>query len=757
MNKIIYALLLTWLFFCYLPIPVLAQEDQPINVRTITDPPPADGSWVPDKTITIAGKLASRSAHFLNWTFAQYNWACIDQNCNGNNASGDPFADIFKVVRDITYAMLSLSILFSSFIMIITRGREIKITKFVGRFILTVLLVTIIYSLIIFIYQVVDIVIGFFLRYNNQPISSANLLNVDFGYQTFKGYKKAGLEFSESAFVSLWLTRLTAFTYFAISIILIVRKIILWFFLIISPLFPLLLLFKGLRGIYKIWLGEFLRWLFYAPLFAVLLSGVVTIWVKYIPVNLKLDCDKTVADANRYPHDPSKYPTAISIELGGPCQNLTEDNNLNTPDSFIQYVVALLMLWMVIIVPFLLLRMLIEYFGQSFEENNLWRLAVQKSQPFFDRYTPNFFPAKPPNLPFKPIAPDTSPAGLSKTFSPDTTTGLAKPLPILQGRENLLKNYPRPSEIDIKTTVGASAAIPAGTHISEQVATGAKIGEKLAQSIGQSSSVKSSVSSNVSTMMGNQTAFETQSSRINTQANYADTLNLTNLSIPTMVDITRYETAQLSGQTHLVDDLNKIAEGLKRVAGTSLLTTPQEKISYEQIKQQLENQATQKNPVAASILSAAHPGASGTLPEVNQVQTVALQDYEMVKKLWKQNYQTVNPPTVDQKQLSKKEWLKMEKDAIEKAMRLVASSDPKEVEEGKQLLSKILPFLLLGGFSKAEIVAYLKAKQSAATEVLDELEKTENSDSLVEVDTRKKETSKQMSAEADLPNDTTQK
>lgn len=711
MKKILDIILIICLFFVYAPYITYAQEEP---VRITNEAPPPDGSWVPDKAVTIAGKLAARSRDFLNWTFEKYQWACINDNCNGSNTGGNPFGNIYKVVRNIIYAVLSLSILFASFIMIVTRGQEIKATKFIGRFILTVLLVTLIYSLVVFIYQIVDIVVGFFLKYDNRAISSADLLNVGWGYETFKGYKKVGLEFAESAFVSLWLTRITAFTYFVISLILIIRKIVLWFFLIVSPLFPLLLLFKSLKGIYKIWLGEFLRWLFYAPLFAVLLAGVVSIWKLYIPVKLDLNCG-VVED----PH--YTYPTSTTITLAGPCQNATEKNNLSSRDTFIQYIIALLMLWMVILVPFLLLRMLIEYVSKSFEENNLWRLAIQKGQPIYERYKPSFLPSLPPDLPFKPAPPSPS-------------TGLAKDLPILTHRQDLIKDYrEQPLLSRVETT--------AGTYIGEGKLAGSYIGATTTQKAQVSSA--NSISSSLN--LGTQTSYMTG----NQAHAYSDILNLTNLSIPTMVDITRYETAQISGQSQTVEYLNRILESLNRIAGVSQITTSLERQNYAKIKQTLEKEVARQNPMAVSVLAATRPAKIQAFPDTNHIQTVTFQDYEMVKTLWKQNYQKIEPPYQNQKQLSKKEWLKMEKESIEKAIKLITSADPKEVEEGKQMLSKILPFLLLGGFSKEEIIAYLKAKQVAAREVLETLEKQET-DQLVEVSPHKRQEQKQLKMEAEI-------
>jgi hypothetical protein len=82
------------------------------------------------------------------------------------------------------------------------------------------------------------------------------------------------------------------------------------------------------------------------------------------------------------------------------------------------------------------------------------------------------------------------------------------------------------------------------------------------------------------------------------------------------------------------------------------------------------------------------------------------------------------------------------------------SGDPKRVEEGKRMVSKILPFLLLGGFSNAEIVAYLKAKLEAAKTVLKEVMEAEGQkeeeETKVEVD-RTKHAQKSMVAHAEIP------
>ena len=114
-------------------------------------------------------------------------------------------------------------------------------------------------------------------------------------------------------------------------------------------------------------------------------------WRIYIPLNLlnpnvagHIKCGDIV---DPIPNE-DKYPTAIiSILLGGPCTNPTLDNSLNSPDTFIQYVVALIMLWMVIIIPFLLLKIFLDYFNKfSLAESNVVKYLAQTSSPLLNRY-----------------------------------------------------------------------------------------------------------------------------------------------------------------------------------------------------------------------------------------------------------------------------------------------------------------------------------------------------------------------------------
>lgn len=631
----------------------LQLEPQPVQNNSSATP----GAWVENKEVAFVGRLASRSSSMLEWVLKNYQWSQLKEG------KENPFNSIWITIRNISYALLGLFVLAAAFLIIITRGKSITARVFIPRFVLVVILVTLSFAILQFLYQITDISQGFFLKKGDGSfINDQDLLHVGFDYGADFGHRRFGIEFDESAFMSILMIKLTALSYYAMFIILIIRKIILWFFLVVSPIFPLLLLFAPIRNTAKIWIGEFFRWLLYAPLFAVFLAGLVTIWQLYIPLNLP--CKGEVDSA-------TLYQTSIDIILAGPCQDPSIENSLGTSNTFILYVVALLMLWLVIILPFILLKIFLDYL-QNFNltESNIIKYLAQTSS----------------RLGYKPSS--TPPS------SPSADTGLAKSLPGMEHSaiSEIEKNMQRSQEY-INRSISHQAA---------QQVTG-------------------------------------------------EITNLANLSIPTIRDITRYETALIGGEAQARGEVSRVYETLNRIAGTSTLTSPVEREKFAAVREQLIQQSQAGNAAAASILKAAKPAGEEDLPETNKLQAVNLDDYEEVKRTWVENYRRLEPPLDPSgKPLDRKTWLTEEVKKIPQVIELLTSGDPQKIKQGKEMVSKILPFLLLGGFSKAEIVTYLKAKLEAAKAVLAEVFQVEkDEETKVEVTSEPVEKPKTMQIEVD--------
>lgn len=652
-------------------------------------------SWVSDSDVTFAGKMASRANDFLNLTLKDYHWSSLLNN------DTNPLIPFWITIRNIIYAFLLVIVLITAFMLIINRNKNITIMRFIPRFVFVILFITFSFSLIQFLYQITDIIQGFFLK-NSQGkiISSADLLNISFNYAGFEGFRRIGSAFDESAFMSLLLVKLTTITYFIMTGVLLVRKIILWFFIAISPILPLLLLYPTIRNTAKIWIGEFFRWLLYAPLFAILLSQLVSLWHSRIPLPLGLPTGCDSADV--------LYPTAINILLGGPGQCVSITNNINNPDTFALYVVALLMLWVVIILPFILLQIFLDYFHTLVTSDPASiKQFITTSFPFLNKHGGSGVPQPPPPAPVLPVMPTSTGMARALPFNKPFKEGLARQIPIQQTASTT-------NAYQYRQPVQASnwRSTPANTEI----------------------------------------------------------IRMTNLSVPTMRDIARYETSSFSKDFNLHREVSHTHEVLERIANPSIIGAPVERNQFNLVKEKLTKEKQIGNPLATSVLSAANyvtevskaneagkvskttASVPSSFPVVNRVQAVSLDDYEAIKKMWEENYQKLEAPKgKDGSVKTRDEWIKEDMDKINETINLLSSPDQQKVKQGIEMVGNILPFLLVGGFSQTEVIAYLKAKLEAGKNTLSEInKKEEEEDTVMSAVKKHEEKAKEMTAEAEV-------
>ncbi len=345
----------------------------PVVVHAADQPP--SGQWVIDPEVTFIGKNAARSGLFLDWTLRNYNWVCVQKVTDPNSSGGfvcddskNPIEQYWSLIMVyIVVPLLFTVLLGSAIVIIVTRGRGLTIMRFIPRFISVIVLIVFSYAIVQFLLQFTDLIQGFFLRSKDiacppDCISQKDLLYVGWDYSTFVGLRLIGDYFAESAFISLLFTKLTALTYFVMVFVLLMRKIILWFFIIVSPVFPILLMYSPTRNTGKIWVGEFFRWLLYAPLFAIFLKGLVFLWRNQIPLVFS---NPDIGKA-----DKIVFPTAVNILLGGPKEFVTPANSVNLIETFAKYAVALIMLWTVILLPWILLQIFLEYAASFASDNN---------------------------------------------------------------------------------------------------------------------------------------------------------------------------------------------------------------------------------------------------------------------------------------------------------------------------------------------------------------------------------------------------
>lgn len=507
----------------------------------------APSRWVIDPEVTFIGKNAARAGDLLDWALKNYNWVCVSKANPTDPKVGhvcddtaNPIAKYWStIVLYIVVPLLFFVILVTSLVIIITRGKSLTIMKFIPRFIAVVLLIVFSYSILQFLYQITDMIQGFFLRSTvNNPcppncISQRDLLYVGWKYKSFIGLRLLGDQYAESAFISLLLTKLTALTYFVMVFLLLVRKIILWFFIIVSPIFPILLLYYPVRNTAKIWIGEFFRWVLYAPLFAIFLNGLVYLWKNSIPLQF--------VNVNRFRPDMIEYPTAVNILLGGPREQVTPTNSVNLVETFALYVVSLIMLWIVILLPWILLQIFLDY-ASNFAPGDT---AVMK--------TLVSMATNPKNPP--PVGTGPQPGG----------EGAAISLPFS-------KKFTIPKDIQPGPT-GAAKEIQIGN---------ANIDATFSQP------------ANLSTATFSNT-------NLNTAQVNAQVVALANVKVPTLRDIAKYDTALISRDQSKQVEVTRITQQLEKIANPTTINNSVEQNQINQVYQKSD----QGNIVANNIMNAA--------------------------------------------------------------------------------------------------------------------------------------------------------
>src|SRR3989344_846716 len=403
-------LLLSTLLFHFAP-PVSAQTNTPAP----TVPYSGSATWEFDSQVTEVGKNADRARQLLWWLFQ-----------HPGIHTAPVIAQIWAFSRNMVYIFIVLVIIAFGISLMLGKRRGslgpvfsgisspvlgVNVPSIFLKIAMLLLYVTFSYILIVALIQTSDITMKFFIEF----VGGKDLFNIIFSgagnteanYITFVGYRDINPLNLEMVNTSLLFIKMTSLTYNVMSTILILRTIILWFLLIVAPFLALLMPFVFIRNVGWIWIGVFLQWLFYGPLFALFLASLTKIWVQGIPYSF---------DFSRV-NKPSGqvYRTAINILWGGPAQTLSPGNSANYVDTYAEYFIALVMLWACIILPWLLLRIFRDYCcaGIAAAGNTLGAI--------FDRLRQ--YPVPPPSSPLGPVA----------------TSGIAQQLPFRQKIEEKIR------------------------------------------------------------------------------------------------------------------------------------------------------------------------------------------------------------------------------------------------------------------------------------------------------------------------------
>lgn len=327
--------------------------------------------WIVEPVVTDIGKSAARSGLIFDYILNNYQWACdigiSETTCKNTDSS------LVKPWIMIAIFVLLIILLVVTAKSIFSKNEHSNLKSKLYNFIPLFLLILFSYIIFKIIYLAIDAAQGLLLSKNifnfcpTDCIDSKSILYISWSYQNFVGLRLLGDFQRESTSVNLFLVNLTSGAYNTAVLILLLRKIILWFFIILSPVIILLSYYIPTRKAAKIFIREFIRWLLYAPLFALLLSLYVFMWGNHsAPVFYSPKIDNV---------NEIIFPTSTNILLGSGNETVTPMNNLNLPETYLNFIFSLLMIWFIILIPWLILHVFLKYsFDYYLRQNKLTKL-----------------------------------------------------------------------------------------------------------------------------------------------------------------------------------------------------------------------------------------------------------------------------------------------------------------------------------------------------------------------------------------------
>lgn len=711
--------------------------------------------WIEDQKITSQGKADERARQFIYWVI------------NKNSIDTHPvLTGIWNNTRNISYFFTILIAAIMGIGLIVgQRGHfetKLKIWPIIWKILGSLLFITFSAAIVIALIQLSEITMKFF----TENLGGKDIFNIYFGtssteknYLDFIGCRDLNYRVQEAVGSELFLLKLTNITYYVMGSMLLLRKIILWFMLFVAPFIAILFPFVFIRNIAWIWIGVFFQWLFYGPLFSLFLGALATIWKAGIPFPFDFS---RVDNAKGY-----VYPTAINILYGGPAQKLTTLNNGNYIDTFAEYIITLIMLWAVTFFPWWLLRIFRDYCcdGISASKNILMSIYDQlRSGP-------------PPTSP-SPFSPTTVGVSLNipkqveipvrlkletieeikKVKSEDITRSLNMSATKLtdianfetnrQFKETFQKNLnylanptkaETPTErqkfMNIRTELFNRAVKE--DRVARQILSVTSVSKT--ENIQKKQEILQSIPKTASISQVASRQFNIASEKVTSLSNaLAGAISSNNQILSSIAQTAKLPADKIQmvltsfGKQSSVPS-NMVVENIIKETGLTkeqVTTVLKEIASETQKNKEVIKNVAQKENISEEQLNNIVFGQIPVVAELEKnieqtvviPQSVSIEDYEQVKKMWQQQYEKGEVP-VTENIVSRSQWVKQDIVFITNTLnKLVSNEEPLRMQ-GLEDIAYILPVFLINNLKGEELVVYLKAKLEAAKTVAAQMEK----------------------------------
>jgi len=753
--------------------------------------------WSLDEMTTSQGKSNERARQFLYWVMTKN---AIDQHPS--------IRSIWSVTQNITlFLFLVVAALFGLGFIVAQRSdfqQKMQIWPIVYKVGAGLLYIVFSYAIIMTFIQLSEVIMKFFI----ESLGGDKLFNIYFSggtskegsYATFVGCRDLNFKVQEAVNAEIVLMKITNVTYYIMGIMMLLRKILLWFLLFAAPFLALLMPFVFVRNVGWVWIGVFAQWVFYGPLFALFLGALTTIWKSGIP--FPFDFSRT-STAGGY-----IYPTGINIVYGGPAQVgsqiISALNNGNYIDTFAEYVISLIMLWAVIFFPWWLLRIFRDYCcdGIMAMKNVLMSM--------YDRLAP------PPKNPSSGPAPTASHSfnstsmkvsrdidmsqkikletlqEIKQTKTEDITKSLNlsmnKITDIAKFETNKTTNETVRKNIDMLSQP-TKASTPAErqkfmnirTELFNRTIKDDKVARQILSSISSSKaeintrkeellrtvprttpqppSFKVNISTEKTVSM-NATLVNTVSANTSLLQNIVQSAQAPMQQVQSVLASYKVNVSQAPAQM-LVNIAKETGIASATVQSIIKAVTASIKNNKEVVKIVAEKEKMKEEDVAQVIKKQIAEPEKTIEETVTIPPNVSIEDYEEVKKMWTQQYEKGEVPT-SENITSREQWVDQDIVFITNTLNKLLSMDDKLRQEGVDDLAYILPIFLINSLKGEELVVYLKAKIEAAKVVKHDMDKereiteklkrkSEETEEFVDVKKKTEENSKTLEMSQELP------
>lgn len=749
--------------------------------------------WVEDPDVTSQGKANERARQFIYWVTTH---SAIDNH--------PVLTKIWGTARNISYFLVILTAALLGLGIIIGQRTNfetgIKIWPAVTKIVTSVFYIAFSATIVITVIQLSEVMMKFFI----ENLGGKDLFNIYFSgvsqeknYIDFVGCRDINIRVQEAVKTEIFILKLTNLSHYMMGGMLLVRKVILWFLLFVSPFLAILLSFSLVKNVGMIWIGVFFQWVFYGPLLALFLGGMASIWKFGIPFVFDFSRINTAAGYI--------YPSAINILYGGPAQKLSVTNNGNYVDTFIEYIITLIMLWAVTIFPWWLLRIYRDSCCEGINAmKNIMLANMNPGHPGGPSPAPTPIPTnissnvgvemkipreigstiktrietveeiKRANTEQISGALNLKASSLTEIAHLETNKNLNQ---VTNKNINYLKNpiqastsAERQKYMNIRSELSSRALksdLTARRIINVFTASKvdqARFHQNIIASLPKAVSVTQVVSykiklpkekvEQISTAITNsiirdKSAVESIAQKSGVEVGKTtEVLNSlhTNANTPATEIAQKISTDTKIEKEKVVSVIREFSVQVKSDKNISESVAKENDLNAEQVKKVIEAQQQMVSEPEKNIEQTV------VIP-----QTVSIDEYEQVKKMWTQQYEKGEVPASENIK-TRDVWVEKDIVVITNTLNKLFSSDPKIKEQGLDEVGYILPIFLVNNLSGEQLVTYLKAKIEAAKTVKDlldrEREVTERLKSKVEEveveKVKKKEVAKTMELKEEL-------